>query len=130
MTISPRGDITPPGGLSQIGPFAAPDADYNPLPRTEIVWKNPQGNTVSCRPSGGGCTTHNDYSANGSLIAATHEFYIAGQQRVSGTYTAVASYCYPDPWTHTCYYMTEMFRANFYIGPAIASRISLPLMMR
>ena len=92
-------------------------ADYNALPRTDVTWQDPQGNTVSCRPAGGGpCTIHNDYSANGSLLAATHEFYISGQQRVPGTYTAVASYCYPDPWTHTCYGWTEMFRANFYIS--------------
>jgi hypothetical protein len=94
-------------------------ADYNALPRTDVTWKDPQGNTVSCHPvGGGGCTIYNEYSANGSLLSATHEFYISGQQRVPGTYTAVASYCYPDPWTHICTGWTEMFRANFYISDA------------
>jgi len=85
--------------------------DSGALPRTDVTWLDPQGKTVSCHPvGGGGCTIDNGYSAIGTLISATHEFYILGQHRVPGTYTAVARYCYPDPWTHTCTGWTETFR--------------------
>ncbi len=50
---------------------------------------------------------------------------IAGQQRAVGTYTAIVSYCYPDPYTHLCAPWTEMFRANFTIrAPVVTYTIS------
>jgi hypothetical protein len=88
------------------------------FPRTDVDWKGPQGQAVSCHPTGGGCTIRNEYSANGSLIGATHEFWIAGQGRAPGTYTAIGKYCYPDPYIHVCTGWTEFFRLNFYISSA------------
>lgn len=105
-------------------------ADYNALPRTDVDWKDPQGRAVSCHPTGGGCTIHNEYSANGSLIASTHEFYIAGQGRVAGTYTAIAKYCYPDAITHVCYGWTEMFRETFTITEPMDNWLYLPYVIR
>jgi hypothetical protein len=93
-------------------------ASSGSFPRTDVDWKGPQGENVSCRPAGGGCTIHNEYSATGALIGATHEFWIAGQGRLPGKYTAVGKYCYPDPWAHVCYGWTELFRLEFYISAA------------
>lgn len=105
-------------------------ADVYALPRTDVDWKDPQGNTIHCRPVGGGCIIRNEYSANGSLIASTHEFYIAGQGRVAGTYTAIAKYCYPDPYTHVCYGWTELFQETFTITESRENWIYLPHVIR
>ncbi len=105
-------------------------ADVYALPLTDVEWRDPQGNVTHCRPSGSGCAIRNQYSNNGSLIATTHEFYIAGEQRKSGVYLAIVRYCYPDPYTRVCASgWWEMFRANFSISqPRGAYQAYLPLL--
>lgn len=84
-----------------------------------VDWRSPQGTTAACHPYGeGGCTTHNEYDALGNLIGSTWEFYISGQQRSAGTYTAIVTTC-NNYIGATCIGWAESFRANFYItGPA------------
>jgi hypothetical protein len=87
------------------------------LPMHQVDWENSQGTTVGCQPlGGGGCTIHNEYDGLGTWIASTWEFYISGQQRPSGTYTAIVTYCTYVSF-HSCIgSWVEMFRANFYIS--------------
>jgi hypothetical protein len=101
--------------------------DSSGLPKIQVEWKTPQGTTADCHPQGGGCTTYNEYSANGGLISVTWEFFISGQQRPSGTYTAIVNYCTNLIPYNTCIGWAEMFRANFYINDY---RIYLPLVIR
>ena len=87
-------------------------ADNSGLPTHQVTWKDSQG-TVPCPE----CTTYYEYSPNGYIIASTSEFLIAGQQRPSGTYTAIVTYC-SFLVGSTCISWAEMFRADFYIGDA------------
>ncbi len=91
------------------------NSDLAGLPMHSVEWQSPQGTTANCHPSGGICTTYNEYSANGLLISSTWEFFISGQQRPSGTYTAIVTYC---TWQigNTCISWAEMFRDSFYIS--------------
>lgn len=106
-------------------------ADVYALPLTDVEWRDPQGNIAQCRPSSGGCVIRNQYSSNGSLIASTHEFYIAGEHRKPGVYLAIVKYCYPDPYIRLCVGgWREMFRANFTISSAQgAYQNHLPLLI-
>ena len=87
--------------------------DSSGLPRIDVVWKDPQGTTVSC---GSLCEIINEYSPNGTLVAVTWEFYIASYLRPPGTYTAIVSYCSFIGVNNICIIWTESFRANFTIG--------------
>ena len=94
------------------------NGDLLGLPINHVEWETPQGTTAYCHPIdplGGGCTTYNEYSANGIRISSTWEFFISGQQRPSGTYTAIVTGC---TWQigNTCISWAEMFRDSFYIS--------------
>jgi hypothetical protein len=103
------------------------------LPRLDVKWRDPQGNLAECKPnpcyvqatrdswlsdSCLGCSVSYTYSGNGLTIAETWDFYIAGQQRSPGTYTAVISQCtYILPVNPTvCVTWQELFRTNFFIS--------------
>lgn len=107
------------------------NGDSSGLPMLDIEWKTPQGTTTSCHAPGGGCIYYNVYDGLGTLISVTQEFFISGQQRPSGTYTAIVNYCtYLIPY-NTCIGWTEMFRANFYINDVSDTyTIYLPLVIR
>lgn len=91
------------------------NSDNSGLPRHNVVWLTPQGTTTDCRTQGGVCTTQNEYSPNGILTASTWEFYISGQQRQAGTYTAVVNYCTNFIGSY-CIGWSERFRASFTIS--------------
>ena len=86
-------------------------ADNSGLPAHQVTWKDPQGNIAACP----GCSTTYDYSANGGIISSTSDFFIAGQQRVSGTYTAVVTYCTFSVGPG-CISWAVMFSADFSIS--------------
>lgn len=87
----------------------------------QIDWRTPQGTTAACHPyGGGGCATYNEYDALGHLVGSTWEFFISGQQRSPGTYTAVVSTCNNYIGT-TCIGWAESFRATFNISGASAT---------
>jgi hypothetical protein len=104
--------------------------DSSGLPKIQVEWKTPQGTTADCHPQGGGgCTIYNEYSGT-TLISVTWEFFISGQQRPSGTYTAIVTYC-NNLIANTCMGWAEMFRANFYINDvSVTYTIYLPLVIR
>ena len=71
-----------------------------------VIWLNPQGNSVSyCVTGGCGASYDQSVGDNGLLIWRAFNFYISGQQRPSGTYTAIV---YQQG--------SELFRANFTIS--------------
>ncbi len=73
-----------------------------------VDWVAPNGTTVSYCPAGGcGVSYDQELADNGSLVWRTFYFYIAGQQRAAGTYTAIAY------WYEGMGLYTEMFRADF-----------------
>ncbi len=74
----------------------------------KVDWITPGGSTQSyCITGGCGNMYDKEVSDNGTLVWIAFNFYIAGQSRTSGTYTAVV-------YNYNGYY-TELFRANFYI---------------
>jgi hypothetical protein len=96
---------------------------FTSQPQIIIEWKMPDGTAASCHPVGGsGCVTKIEYSANGYTISASGEFYISGQGRPAGVYTAIATYCASFIYgTSICSWRGELVRANFTID---ASSIS------
>jgi hypothetical protein len=65
---------------------------------------------------GSGCVTRIQYSANGYPISASGEFFISGQGRPAGVYTAIATYCASFIYgTTICSRRGELVRANFTI---------------
>jgi hypothetical protein len=117
-----------PGGYASFNFIPGPDyvqsdtralfrivSDTWGLPMHRVDWLNPQGTGAKCHPSGGGCTTHNEYSVQGTLLATTWEFWILGQQRPSGTYTAVVMSCTSSSFNYCTGSWIEVYRANFYI---------------
>ncbi len=106
--------------------------DASGVPLTQVEWRDPLGAKASCRPLLGGCIIRNGYSAVGTLISSTHEFDIGGQGRLSGTYTAIASYC-TSQYGMACVGMwKELFRTSFSINdvPAGENRVYLPHLIR
>ena len=88
------------------------------LPKSlDIDFLTPQGTTTGCFREGGGwrCNYDNVYSGDGSWISTSTEFYISGQQRPSGTYTVVGSYCTSYVGS-ACITYTEWFSDHFYIS--------------
>ena len=90
-------------------------SDMQGLPALRIAWQNPDGTPTNCAPLGGACVTNYEYSDNGYVISSTSEFYIAGQQRPTGTYTAIVFDC-TYTMNNICISWEEMFRANFTIS--------------
>lgn len=87
----------------------------------QVEWRTPQGTHADCHPyGGGGCAVANAYDALGNLVGTTWEFYIAGQRRPSGTYTAIVSTC-NNYIGSTCIGWVESFSAHFNISGASAS---------
>ncbi len=75
-----------------------------------VDWVAPGGANVSyCNAGGCGVSYDQQVADNGILVWRNFYFYISGQQRPAGTYTAIA-YSYQN------YVYTEMFRANFSIS--------------
>jgi hypothetical protein len=62
---------------SDAGALFKVHADNSGLPRHDVLWKDPQGETASCT----GCRSIPEYSANGYMVAMTWEFLIAGRGR-------------------------------------------------
>lgn len=83
----------------------------------QIEWNMPDGSGAYCHPVGGsGCVTRIQYSANGYPISASGEFFISGQGRPAGVYTAIATYCASFLYGSTiCSRRAELVRANFTI---------------
>ena len=90
-------------------------SDNAGLPATEIQWITPQSTTTLCNPHGGVCETTYEYAPNGVITSKTTEFLISGQQRPSGSYTAIVTYC-SYRVSGICMTRVEMFRAYFYIN--------------
>jgi hypothetical protein len=90
---------------------------FSGAPQIQIEWLMPDGGGAYCHPVGGsGCVTTIQYSNNGYPIAASGEFYIAGQGRPAGVYTAIATYCASFIYgTTICSRRGEWVRANFTI---------------
>ncbi len=89
----------------------------------QIEWLMPDGSGAYCHPVGGsGCTTTMQYSTNGYIISARGEFFISGQGRPAGVYTAIATYCvYFFYGTNICSSRGELVRANFTIDASTIS---------
>ena len=90
-----------------------------------VDWVAPNGTTVSYCPAGGcGVSYDQELADNGSLVWRTFYFYIAGQQRAAGTYTAIAY------WYEGMGLYTEMFRADFTLsgspGPTASEIVNSP----
>ena len=101
-------------------------ADTSGLPRHDVIWKDPQGETASCT----GCSSTPEYSANGYVVAMTWEFLISGRERPSGIYTAVVTTCTYAVGS-TCLGWAEAFRAQFTIaGENISHQLYLPSLIR
>jgi hypothetical protein len=86
-------------------------------PQIQIEWLMPNGSGAYCHPVGGsGCVTRIQYSTNGYPISASGEFFISGQGRPAGVYTAIATYCTSFLYgTTICSNRGELVRANFMI---------------
>lgn len=98
------------------------EGDAFGVPKNDVDFLTPQGTRTSCRLIGGsGCTIHNEYGTTGVLIASTWEFFIAGQQRPSGTYTAVVKLCSVTIYPNLCGGYTEKVRIPFYIEDALVT---------
>lgn len=97
-------------------------------PQIQIEWNMPDGKGAYCHPVGGsGCVTKIQYSANGYPISASGEFFISGQGRPAGVYTAIATYCASFIYgTTICSWRGELVRANFTIDAyAISGNVGL-----
>jgi hypothetical protein len=90
---------------------------FSSEPQIQIEWNMPNGSGAYCHPVGGsGCVTKIQYSTNGYPISASGEFYISGQGRPAGVYTAIATYCASFLYgTTICSRRDELVRANFTI---------------
>jgi hypothetical protein len=77
-----------------------------------VDWVNPNGSTAPyCNTGGCGASYDQQVADNGALVWRDFYFYIADQQRVSGTYTAIA-------YSYQSGSYAEMFRASFTLSGA------------
>jgi uncharacterized delta-60 repeat protein len=96
-----RATLKVTAGLSSINPVG-------------VDWVAPNGSLVSfCRAGGCGPTYDQSTYTNGSLNWRQFYFYISGNSRASGTYTAIV---YHRVLIDGLYYIQELFRAAFTIS--------------
>jgi hypothetical protein len=88
------------------------------LPRHNVTWLNPQDNITPCRTTPGECVTLYDYAPNGVIRGSSWEFYISGQGRAPGNYSAVISIC-TYAVGNTCTSWSEVDRKTFTITESV-----------
>jgi len=80
---------------------------------SKVIWLDPQGNPISAC-SGSCVISDSGYTANGGLDWREFYFYISGEQRPSGIYTAIVFE--KRVVFGPVYNDVEIFRTNFNIG--------------
>lgn len=94
--------------------MSLPGASEDPV---RVIWKDPLGNVVSYCASGN-CGPIYDQSigTNGSLLWREFYFYITGQYRLSGTYTAIVMHRVINGGV---FYEQELFTTTFTISGGV-----------